>query len=80
MRDVLGVWAWSSISDYGGVVPCQQVTILREHCQGLNEMMWVLPTGGADARKHATKLEAAQAELSEEVRALYCSLTALRLQ
>ena len=43
------------------------MTILREHCQGLNEMMWVLPTGGADPRKHATKLEAAQAELSEEV-------------
>ena len=46
------------------------MTILREHCQGLNEMMWVLPTGGVDPRKHATRLEAAQAELSEEVWAL----------
>ena len=44
-----------------------QVTILREHAQGLNSMLFVLPTGGWDPRKHASHLEAAKAELSEEV-------------
>jgi hypothetical protein len=48
--------------------PCGcQVTILREHAQGLNSMLFVLPTGGSDPRKHASHLDAAKAELSEEV-------------
>ena len=42
--------------------------------------MWVLPTGGADPRKHATMLEAAQAELSEEVRAAHTALVAVTNQ
>jgi hypothetical protein len=44
-----------------------QITILREHCQGLNKMLFTLPTGGFDPRKNASHLGAAQAELSEEV-------------
>ena len=45
-----------------------QVTLLREYCQGPNEMMYVLPTGGYDSRKHSTLQKCAAAELSEEVR------------
>ena len=44
-----------------------QVTLLREHCQGPNAMLYTLPTGGYDPRKSSSFLEAAQAELSEEV-------------
>ena len=44
-----------------------QVTLLREHCQGPNQMMFVLPTGGFDPSKHADWLACAKAELSEEV-------------
>ena len=51
------LWWWSA-----------QVTLLREYCQGPNEMMYVLPTGGYDARKHSTLQDCAAAELSEEVR------------
>ena len=44
-----------------------QVTLLREHCQGPNAMLYTLPTGGFDPRKSTSFLAAAQAELSEEV-------------
>lgn len=44
-----------------------QVTLVREHCQGPNAMLYTLPTGGFDPRKSPTFLAAAQAELSEEV-------------
>ncbi|KAK9818693.1 hypothetical protein WJX74_007454 [Apatococcus lobatus] len=44
-----------------------QVTLLREHAQGPNQMMWVLPTGGFDPLKHGDSWEAgARAEMSEE--------------
>jgi len=43
-----------------------EVTLLREHCQGPNEMMFVLPTGGFDPRKHTDWLQCAKSELSEE--------------
>lgn len=46
----------------------EQVTVLREYSQGVNEMMFVLPTGAFDPRRHSDSLAAAQAELSEEVR------------
>ena len=45
-----------------------QVTLLREYSQGVGEMMWVLPTGAYDPRRHSTPLAAGQAELSEEVK------------
>lgn len=48
-----------------------QVTLLREHCQGLNDMLFTLPTGGFDPRKHSSHSDAAASELSEEV--LPCS-------
>lgn len=44
-----------------------QVTLLREHCQGPNAMLYTLPTGGFDPRKSPSALAAARAELSEEV-------------
>ena len=50
-----------------------QVTILREHCQGLNDMLFTLPTGGYDPRKHSSHMDAACSELSEEVRTISCS-------
>ncbi|KAK9809171.1 hypothetical protein WJX72_010608 [[Myrmecia] bisecta] len=43
-----------------------EVTILREYCQGVNQMLYSLPAGGFDPKKHQTYLECAQAELSEE--------------
>ena len=49
------------------VVEYAQVTLLREHCQGPNAMLYTLPTGGYDPRKSSSFLAAAQAELSEEV-------------
>ena len=45
---------------------CGQVTLLREHCQGPNAMMFVLPTGSFDARRHSGRKACARAELSEE--------------
>lgn len=36
------------------------------HRQGLNQMVWCLPTGGYDPRKHASWQACARAELSEE--------------
>lgn len=44
-----------------------QVTLLREYCQGPNTLGYSLPAGAYDRRKHASYLECAQAELSEEV-------------
>ena len=48
------------------ILVCGQVTLLREHCQGPNAMMFVLPTGGYDARRHGGREACARAELSEE--------------
>jgi len=48
-----------------------QITLLREHCQGLNDMLFTLPTGGFDPKKHSSHSDAAASELSEEV--LPCS-------
>ena len=45
-----------------------QVTLLREYCQGVNEMQYVLPTGSYDPDRHTSPTAAGQAELSEEVR------------
>jgi hypothetical protein len=44
-----------------------QVTLLREYVQGVNEMMFVLPSGAFDPQRHSGGMAAAQAELSEEV-------------
>ena len=44
-----------------------QVTLLREYVQGVNEMMFVLPSGAFDPKRHSGGMAAAQAELSEEV-------------
>lgn len=44
-----------------------EVTVLREYCQGPNKMMYVLPTGGFDPKRHQNILECAKAELEEEV-------------
>ncbi|CAK0779473.1 hypothetical protein CVIRNUC_004783 [Coccomyxa viridis] len=46
--------------------PGGEVTLLREHCQGPNAMLYTLPTGGFDPRKSPSALAAARAELSEE--------------
>ena len=57
-----------------------QVTILREFCQGPNEMMYSLPAGSFDARRHSTFVECARAELWEEVSSVdfkYYVLTAI---
>ncbi|KAK9802841.1 hypothetical protein WJX73_005715 [Symbiochloris irregularis] len=43
-----------------------QVTVLREYCSGVNDMMWVLPTGGFSPKRHLNCLECAKAEMSEE--------------
>lgn len=52
---------------------------MREYSQGVNEMMYVLPTGAFDPRRHVSPVAAGRAELSEEVRlkvsgfaCLYC--------
>ncbi|EFN58472.1 hypothetical protein CHLNCDRAFT_140491 [Chlorella variabilis] len=42
------------------------VTLVREYAQGLNSMVWCLPTGAYDPRKHASYEACARAELSEE--------------
>ncbi|PSC72803.1 hypothetical protein C2E20_4083 [Micractinium conductrix] len=42
------------------------VTLLHEYAQGVNKMMWCLPTGGFDPRKHTSYEACAKAELSEE--------------
>jgi hypothetical protein len=43
-----------------------QVTLLREYAQGVNQLVYCLPTGAYDPRKHSTLLDCAKAELSEE--------------
>ncbi|CEI88144.1 hypothetical protein CU097_010470 [Rhizopus azygosporus] len=40
--------------------------ILKEYCQGTNEMKYTCVAGAYDKRKHKSALEAAQHELSEE--------------
>lgn len=42
------------------------VTLVREYCQGINELVYCLPTGAFDPRKHKSYEECALAELSEE--------------
>ena len=42
--------------------------MLREYCQGVNEMMYVLPSGAYDPKRHGDSQSGAAAELSEEVR------------
>ncbi|PRW56079.1 NUDIX hydrolase domain-like [Chlorella sorokiniana] len=44
------------------------VTLIREYAQGLNQLMWCLPTGGFDPRRHTSYEACARAELSEEAR------------
>ena len=44
-----------------------QVTLIREYAQGPNALMYCLPTGGLDPRRHADVAECAARELSEEV-------------
>lgn len=46
---------------------CQQVTILKEFCQGPNQMMYSLPAGSFDEKRHEDYAGCARAELSEEV-------------
>lgn len=41
---------------------------LRRTLQGPNQLVWCLPTGGYDPRKHASYETCARAELSEEAR------------
>lgn len=43
-----------------------EVTIIREYCQGTNEMMYCLPTGGFCPERHSSLEACARAELSEE--------------
>ncbi len=44
-----------------------QVTILKEFCQGPNQMMYSLPAGSLDAKRHGDYAGCARAELWEEV-------------
>ena len=44
--DNVCMWTWAAHA---------QVTLLREHCQGPNKMMFVLPTGGFDPRRHSSR-------------------------
>ncbi|KAG2441556.1 hypothetical protein HXX76_003177 [Chlamydomonas incerta] len=43
-----------------------QVTLVREYAQGPNALMYTLPCGGFDPKKHANLRECAMAELREE--------------
>lgn len=47
---------------------CPQVTLIREYAQGPNALLYCLPTGGLDPRRHADLADCAARELSEEVR------------
>ncbi len=49
------------------VCTCNQVTLIREYCQGPNGLCWNLPSGGFDPSCHKTLADCARAELSEEV-------------
>ena len=44
------------------------MTLVREYAQGLNRLVWGLPTGGFDPARHADLAACAAAELSEEAR------------
>ena len=44
-----------------------EVTILKEFCQGPNQMMYSLPAGSFDEKRHKDYAGCAQAELWEEV-------------
>lgn len=54
------------------------VTIIREYAQGVNSLVYCLPTGGFDPQKHESLEACARAELSEEAhlssRQLICLL------
>jgi ADP-ribose pyrophosphatase YjhB (NUDIX family) len=50
-----------------GCAVCWQVTIVREYAQGPNALMYCLPTGAFDPKRHANLQECAERELSEEV-------------
>jgi hypothetical protein len=43
------------------------VTVLREYAQGPNALMYCLPTGAFDPKRHKDLQGCAQSELSEEV-------------
>ncbi|KXZ50516.1 hypothetical protein GPECTOR_16g691 [Gonium pectorale] len=43
-----------------------QVTVVREYAQGPNCIMYCLPTGGFDEKRHANLRECAEAEMAEE--------------
>ena len=44
-----------SLAAHGHELLHAQVTLLREHCQGPNRMMFVLPTGGFEPRRHDSR-------------------------
>jgi len=48
--------------------PYAEVTLIREYIQSSNAMGYSLPTGGFDAKKHASLDETAERELAEEAR------------
>ncbi len=50
-----------------------QVTILKEFCQGPNQMMYSLPAGSFDAQRHGDYAGCARAELWEEVSSCKCT-------
>eukprot|EP00238_Polyblepharides_amylifera_P011671 CAMPEP_0196584240 /NCGR_PEP_ID=MMETSP1081-20130531/46346_1 /TAXON_ID=36882 /ORGANISM="Pyramimonas amylifera, Strain CCMP720" /LENGTH=234 /DNA_ID=CAMNT_0041905379 /DNA_START=280 /DNA_END=984 /DNA_ORIENTATION=- len=58
--------AASTLNGNGGGRRGGEVTVLREYCQGLNQFLYCLPTGGFDPKKHKNLEDCAIAELSEE--------------
>lgn len=44
----------------------KSVTLLKEYCQGPNQLLYGLPCGSYESSKHFSPLHAAQNELSEE--------------
>lgn len=44
-----------------------EVTLIKEYAQGVNGMVYCLPTGAFDPRRHGDYEACARAELSEEV-------------
>ena len=46
------------------------VTVIKEYCQGLNDVLYSLPAGAFDPRKHGTDVDCARAELNEEAHLL----------
>lgn len=43
-----------------------KVRIIREYCQGINELRFSLPSGGLDLKKHGSIYDCARDELGEE--------------